>query len=404
MPKGIANNKKLSIQSLYNYFYVILTLLWIPLQKTVLLMDGKGRILFFMTIFALITNLRFKRFRRFALSTPAAIWLIWCIYVTINAIVKGYSVANLPFSFYIVLKILCPYVIMSVSAYEYTKNNIKFLKALLITFVVYSTIGFFFMDNFYIAEQEGRSADNTLGNLLALNAIFIAFFAGLLMSMKVISQKYFYIFLAYAAAIITLSATRKAFGALLIIYLFIIFSQTKPTLGNILKLSCIFLVIYIGLDFVINNTYLGERFGNIEESAESFVDTNNPFLKLVGDRAFFYVTGWEVFLNNALFGIGLTNFPTYTRTSLIIHTEYIVQLCECGIVGTSLFAMFYTSILAKVSRKRRLCPKEKANGTIMIGVIVAILFIGLTAWLYDFAFYFAVIGVVIGYAKMLEPR
>ena len=132
MPKGIANNKKLSIQSLYNYFYVILTLLWIPLQKTVLLMDGKGRILFFMTIFALITNLRFKRFRRFALSTPAAIWLIWCIYVTINAIVKGYSVANLPFSFYIVLKILCPYVIMSVSAYEYTKNNIKFLKALLI--------------------------------------------------------------------------------------------------------------------------------------------------------------------------------------------------------------------------------------------------------------------------------
>lgn len=404
MPKGIANNKKLSIQSLYNYFYVILTLLWIPLQKTVLHIDGKGRILFFMTIFALITNLKLKSFRRIALSTPASIWLIWCIYVTINAIVKGYSVAELPFSFYIVLKILCPYVIMAVSAYEYTKNNVTFLKALLITFIVYSTIGFFFMDNFYIAEEEGRSADNTLGNLLALNAIFIAFFAGLLMSMKVISKKYFYLFFAYAAAIITLSATRKAFGALFIIYIFIIFSQTKPTFGNILKLLFILLILYIGLDYVINNTYLGERFGNIEESAESFVDTNNPFLKLVGDRAFFYVIGWEVFLNNALSGIGLTNFPTYTRTSLFIHTEYIVQLCECGIIGTCLFAMFYTSILKNIIKKRNSSYLDKTVGIVMIGVIVAILFIGLTAWLYDFAFFFAVIGVVIGYTKTLGTR
>lgn len=32
----------------------------------------------------------------------------------------------------------------------------------------------------------------------------------------------------------------------------------------------------------------------------------------------------------------------------------------------------------------------------MLGAIAAILFMGITAWIYDFAFYYAVIGTVVG--------
>lgn len=392
------NKNKITQLSLLNYFYIIITLLWLPLQKTFLHVDGKARTLFFLTIIVIVTNLSYKNFRRITFSKPAVIWFIWCFYVIINAIIQGYTV-NLPIEYYIVLKILSPYTIMVVSAYEYTKNENLFLKSMLITFVTYSIIGFYFMDNYYIAMQEGKSADNTLGNLLALNTVFIAYFAALLCNNKTISTQIFYILFAFTSIIITLSATRKAFGAVIIIYVFYLFSQIKPTLNNIIKCFFIFITLYIGINYIINNTFIGERFTNIEESAEVVVNTNNPFLKMMGDRAYFYVTGWSIFLDNPFMGIGLSNFGAYTNTGISIHTEYIVQLCECGIVGTLIYIFFYISLFTSTKKIYSQLPQDRATGIIMRGVIFAILFISMTAWTYDFPFYFAVLGTVIGFSK-----
>lgn len=392
------NKNKITSLSLLNYIYIIVTILWLPVQKTFLQFDGKARTLFFLTIIVMIINTQYKSFRKLAFSRPSVIWLVWCIYVIANATIQGYSV-NLPMGYYFVLKILSPYVIMVTSAYEYSKNENRFLKSMLATFVVYSIIGFYFMDNFYIAMQEGRSADNTLGNLLALNTIFISFFAALLCNKKAISPKTFYLFLAFAGTIITLSATRKAFGAVLIIYAFYLFSQIKLKAGNIIKYLTIFVIIYLGIDFIINNTFIGERFNEIEDSAELFIDTNNPFLKMMGDRAFFYITGWDIFLDNPIFGIGLSNYGAYTNTDATIHTEYIVQLCECGVVGTFLYVMFYISIISKTLNNKKTSSPDKSQRMVMLGAILAILFISLTAWTYDFPFYFAIIGTVIGYTK-----
>lgn len=391
-------NNKITAISLLNYIYIITTILWLPIQKTFLQFDGKARTLFFLTIIVMIVNSQYNSFRKFAFSRPAVIWLIWCIYAIINATVQGYSV-DLPMGYYFVLKILSPYVIMVTASYEFSKNENRFLKYMLGTFVIYSIIGFYFMDNFYIAMQEGRSANNTLGNLLALNTVFISFYAALLCNNKVISINAFYLFLAFAGTIITLSATRKAFGAVVIIYAFYLFSQIKPTLSNVIKYLIIFIIIYIGIDFIINNTFIGERFTKIEESSEMLSDTDNPFLKMLGDRVFFYITGWDVFTNNPLCGIGLSNFGVYTKTNIVIHTEYIVQLCECGIVGTFLYVLFYSSIISNIFKYHKSLPLEKSSSMIVFSAILAILFISLTAWTYDFPFYFAVLGTVIGYTK-----
>lgn len=396
-------DNKISSISLLNYFYIVLTLLWLPLQKTVLHIDGKGRILCYLTILVLLINSQYRNFRRIAFSKPAAIWLVWCLYIIIKVFIQGYSVNSLPIGFFIILKVLSPYVILVVSAYEYSKNCNRYLKSMLTTFVIYSVIGFFFMDNFYAAMQEGRSADNTLGNLLALNSVFITFFAALLCNRKVLTKRLFYVFAAFSILIITLSATRKAFGAVFIIYIFFLLSDLKLTFGNVVKLILLFVVLYWGINMMIDNTFIGERFLAIDESAEMFTDSKNPLLKLVGDRAFFYIVGWEVFLKNFVFGIGITNFPIYTETELMIHTEYIVQLCECGIVGTFLFVYFFVSLI-KCSRTNVAIIQDKSLTTTMLGGICAILFIGITAWIYEFSFYFAVLGTIIGQSKIRSVK
>lgn len=388
------NNNKITSLSLLNYFYLSLMILWHALQKSIMTFDAGGRTIFFSTLLVLFVNLRSRQFQKIAFGLPSRIWLIWVIYTAFNVYIQGYNVKNLLFSFFIILHLFAPYVVMVVSAFEFVKDKEKLLKVLLYSFLAYSIIGFFFMDNFYVAMQEGRDAGKTLGNLLAINTVFIVSCSALLYKFKVFSQKKMYMFIVFAVAIIVVSATRKAFGAVIIIYISLIISQTKLNFHNIIKIVAISTILYVGFDYMMENTFMGERF--INEAEKEHYTGNNPFLKLVGDRASNYIIGYKIFQDNPIFGIGIGNYRSYTNTSLVLHTEYMVQLCENGIVGFALFAMFYISIIYKLYKIKN-NPILKSGKTIMIGTITAILFMGLTAWIYDFHFYFAVIGVAIGY-------
>ena len=385
-----------------NYFYLSLMILWKALQGTIMTFDAGGRTTLFLTLLVLCVNLRSRQFQKIAFGLPSKIWLIWVIYTAINVYIQGYNNKSLLFSFFIILHLLAPYVVMVVSAFEFVKNKERLLKVLLYSFLTYSIIGFYFMDNFYVAMQEGRDAGKTLGNLLAINTVFIVFCAALLYKFKVYSQKKMYAFIIFAVAIIVISATRKAFGAVGILYISLIISQTKLNLKNIIKIAAIATIFYIGFNYMMENTFMGERIVN-EAEIEHYTG-DNIFLKFVGDRANNYIIGYEIFKDNPIFGIGIGNYMTYTRNSLVLHTEYMAQLCENGLVGFTLFAVFYISIIYKLF-KIKSNPILKSGRIIMIGAILAILFMGITAWIYDFSFYFAIIGVTIGhiyYSKIIQ--
>lgn len=384
-------NKKFNL----NLFYLSLMILWKALQGTVMPFDSGGRTTLFLTLIVFFLNIRNKNFREIAFGAPSMLWLIWVIFSAINLYIQGYNVKSISYSFFIIHHLFAPYVVMVVAAFEFARNRELLFKIMLYTFMVYSIIGFFFMDNFYVAMQEGRSVENTLGNLLALNTVFIIFYAALQNNFKFINQKRLYFFIIFAFIILIISATRKAVGAAVIIYISLVLSQIKINLKNIIKLAIILTITSFVYDYVMENTFLGERF--IEEAEKEHYTGNNPFLKLVGDRANFYITGYDVFMKNPIFGVGIGNYMYYTGTQHVLHTEYMVQMCENGLVGTIIFVLFYASIIYQLLKVKVVSPMFKSERYIMIGAIAAILFIGITAWIYDFEFYFAVIGTAIGH-------
>ena len=111
---------------------------------------------------------------------------------------------------------------------------------------------------------------------------------------------------------------------------------------------------------------------------------DSVLMQLLGDRAIQYVHSWEMFWNNKLTGIGLMKYSelNIVYEGLPLHSEYMVELAECGLVGASLFAAFYILMF------RRLIFNCKNGGSkelsaFLLGSLLAIAFINFTSWTYD---------------------
>lgn len=392
--------------SRFNYIYIGLILLWSPLQGTIVNFDAKGRILLVLTLMAIVVNINRIVFKKILLSKPTVLWFVWCIYVTINTYLQGFSITNTTFLYFIVNKVFCPCILMNVCAYEYLRNPTSFLKIILTIFLVYTFIGTFVMDIGYIAIEAGKMDANTLGNLLALNVMLVIFFVSVGYCRKEISLIFTIALILFAIGIVVVSATRKALGASVIMILALILSQIKFTFSNMLKIILPTIVLYYGLIFMMGNTQMGERFGELEDQADNiemmYDISDNAFLRAMGDRAPQYILGYEIFKNNPITGVGLMNFRRESGYPAVLHTEYMVQICECGIVGCILFLMFYTSIIKMLLKEIRSTKMQSPISIVMLGAIVALLFIYLTAWSYSFPFYFAVLGAIVGFIHRKE--
>ena len=382
--------------SYFNYFFIAIVLLWAPLQGTIMTFDAKGRILFALTVIAFIVNYNKQVFKKMLFSKPIIIWIIWVIYSAINMMSKGFHNEYLSPSFYIITKLFMPLVIMSVCAYEYNKNNYKLTKTLLYIFCIYSIIGFFFMT---INRSHTSDGAATLGNLLALNNLYIIFYAGLLYKWGELSAVKFIGFVVFVFVVIIASATRKALGAATILLLFVVLSNMRFNAKSFLSVLLLALTLYVGTNYIMKNTLMGERLSMTEEAGEKFNTSNNLFLNFLGDRALFYIVGTELFYEHPISGIGLLNFTEETGTDYRIHSEYMVQLAENGLIGSTLFILFYVSLISAIFKYRRHSIFAKTTGNILLGGVVAILFISFTAWTYDFCMYFACLGTIIGATK-----
>ena len=151
---------------------------------------------------------------------------------------------------------------------------------------------------------------------------------------------------------------------------------------------------------ILSNTLLGERLFEAATNTNKFNTTNSKFLELMDDRAIFYIEGWLLFIENPITGIGLRNFMVDFDYEHPIHSEYMVQIAETGIIGTTLYVIFYTLIIRLILKTR----KNKLNSNIfliMFGFIATILFISLTSWTYEFSRYYVIFGLIIGYSYYL---
>ena len=213
---------------------------------------------------------------------------------------------------------------------------------------------------------------------------------------KDISLKLFVVVSVLAVFLVVVSATRKAFGGLFIVLLFTYLSKMQK-----LSFKTFFVSVLVGLLlYAFSDTFMSsdlwERFYRANEQSAVGDYEDNLFLSLMDDRAIMYVTGWDVFLDNIWLGIGLRNYLNLGYSAYTLHTEYMVQLTECGIVGSSLFLWFYLKMAKGLIRKAKWHSYE---ALVYLGGYVTIIFMSFTTWTYNQPVFWICIGLILAYIK-----
>ena len=282
---------------------------------------------------------------------------------------------------------------MVLVCWEGYKDNKRLCLFMISVFSLYIIMGLLFQER---GDGSGSGWSSRgmmdLGNSLALNAFVYFFFLISAFSKKYIG-KIVVIFMVLALMSIFFVATRKAFAGVFVImacYLFSIIDLRKKKTVFLIIIGYVF--AYISYDYIMQNTLLGSRFGDSISAKDVGVYSDNMFFSFVGDRAIQYILAWDVFIDNPIFGIGLDKFMDYTDFPMPIHSEYMVQIAECGVIGIFLFFLFYITL---IKRLLLIKSKNKSDAWVCLGGIGGLLFMSFTTWTYSDPYFFSLISLVI---------
>ena len=153
------------------------------------------------------------------------------------------------------------------------------------------------------------------------------------------------------------------------------------------------------MSYIFDDTLLGERFSLVAEQGRAYNKTGYELFNFLGDRSIYYIEGWKLFKLHPIIGIGISNYVKVLPSDMPIHSEFMVQLAETGIIGSSLFILFHYTMFRRIFAVRK-----KENGKnirlTMCGIMVCILFIGLSAWTYSMKAYYVLFGTIIALTSL----
>lgn len=377
----------------YNYFFLFLFINWAPFQLVLLRQAGIGIIIVAIAMMALVMNLfmRNKEVSQSFCHFPQRLWLVLIFYMFLNWWFKSPPMGGMEKFTFLYGEILTPIFLMVVVQVELNKDYATTLKVLLFSFLFFVLVGTIFAQP--DENDASRMLATSLGNLVPLNAVvslMIVFELKRLGKIKTIWPVV--LFLMFA---IFYSSTRKALGAGVIIIIGYILSRGEANFRNrLIQAGTIILVAFV-VFYVVSHLGMKERFVAGFENDDtvqilSNSTLNNFFLMLVGDRAGMYVLALELVPNHFLTGIGLRNFEIMTNFPVQLHTEYMVQLCENGIIGFAISLLMHFAILFKTISM----TKKNVGNTFYLFGIIAILFLNFTTWTYNQIFALTMLAIL----------
>lgn len=380
--------------SSFNLFYIALSILWEPVQSYFLNIDGAGRTVFIFTTIALIININ-RILNDIHRSAALRIWILLMLYSAANSIVKGFESEDATWKFF-VDNYYDHLGFFFVAAKEMRDNRDKCLKTMLLSFLIYIGIGYFNLS----MDYELNRLRSKMGNSLPLSCVACLFVVSCLFIKHKVKPFFFMLISAFSLYVIMLSETRKAFGAYLIIFAGLALIKLRQLLGPFLTFLILSTSMYVCVNFIINNTNIGQRITDSPELTRlKFIQNekaNDLILLIVGDRAGQYLIGPEVFSEHKATGIGLCNYMSYTKMEHRLHSEYLVQLCENGLVGFVLLLLFYRNMFKTIRKQKR--GFEAASRLCVFGLL-AILFINITAWTYNMIYVMSMYAIILSGLK-----
>ena len=388
----------------YNCFYLAFCFLWPVIWAYYLHIDAAGRMLLLFSIIALLLNFgEFKKKKRHFGSAAFVCWTILVVYSFVNSMVKGF-VSEFGALSFIQNNFLIPFVFLFVTIVQIDNDPFRCLNVLLLVQLVYLVIG---ASHISLMLFDERSGNNELGNALPTVASTCAFVASLLFCDRKLKGGWivYLIIITFVLAIIVICATRKALGALVLILIGMMLGRfQKLNLKSIFVCFLAAIVMFIGLQRIMDNTLIGTR---LEERSDTFnvplssnQQVNDFLMLLLDDRALQYYECINIHHEYPLTGVGLLNYVVINNANFRLHSEYLVHYYENGIIGLILLLLFYFILLKRLNQKR----KTGDNIFLKLFGLLSVLFLNLTTWTYNSLNVMLVYAVVITQSYFLKTE
>lgn len=377
----------------FNILYLSFMVLW-PLFQSEFFggFDGAGRIGWFLMIMAGFVNGK----SLFLVPKVMLIWGVWILYNIILCQIKGFdSTSNTPFPIWVAKCLIMPFITMLVAYNTFRLDSSKTVKLLFYCWFVFVTLGLVTMQA-HIRDVMGEDItrqSNEMGNHFINASVFLLMFAFYALNKGLIKINIFIVACLIEILVIVLSGSRKGMLSIFIIFFMsYVGKKSDMSMKQLVRIGFIAMIAYMVVQIIMTYTVTGFR---IQAGLEENEYEDNWFLSRMGDRAFMYDYGWDLFLEHPLTGIGLQNFRFQNALGidLVLHSEYMVQICECGIIGSILFLIFYYG-MAKRIIQLLISGENKQDTFVLLATFVGFLMMSFFAWTYTGIYYFIFFGFI----------
>ena len=376
----------------FNIFYLCFMVLWPLLQGNFLNgFDGAGRIGWFMMIMAVFANGK----SLYMVPKIMLIWGVWILYNIVLSRIKGFDMGSISFPIWAINCLIKPFITMLVAYNTFRMDSDKTIKSSFYCWFVFVAIGIVTMQGHTrdVMGEDVTRQSNEMGNTFINASIFLLMFAFYALNKGLIKINIFIVACLIEILAIVLSGSRKGMLSIFIIFFMsYVGKKTDMSMKQFVRISFIAMIAYLRVQIIMTYTVAGLR---IQAGLEEEEYADNWFLSKMGDRAFMYDYGWELFLENPLTGIGLQNFRWQNALGieLALHTEYMVQICECGIIGSVLFLIFYYG-MAKRIVLLLISGANKQDTFVLLATFIGFLMMSFFAWTYTGIYYFIFFGFI----------
>ena len=376
----------------FNIFYLCFMVLWPLLQGNFLNgFDGAGRIGWFMMIMAVFANGK----SLYMVPKIMLIWGVWILYNIVLSRIKGFDLGSVSFPIWAINSLIKPFITMLVAYNTFRMDSDRTIKSLFYCWLVFVAIGIVTMQGHTrdVMGEDVTRQSNEMGNTFINASIFLLMFAFYALNKGLIKINIFIVACLIEILAIVLSGSRKGMLSIFIIFFMsYVGKKTDMSMKQFVRISFIAMIAYLVVQIIMTYTVAGLR---IQAGLEEEEYADNWFLSKMGDRAFMYDYGWELFLENPLTGIGLQNFRWQNALGieLALHTEYMVQICECGIIGSVLFLIFYYG-MAKRIVLLLISGANKQETFVLLATFTGFLMMSFFAWTYSHIYFFLFFGFI----------
>lgn len=389
--------KSIKLYVFTNYAFLFLICIWSTLQTLILKVDGAQRSILVFICLLFIINIRQKSFWRALFKPPLIFWVLWGIYAYINTIFQGYN--NTPYSTFFVELFAPIFVLLIINTLEFKKRKYIF-NIIIVSLYLNLLLIIIELPNLISLRNVSNSSFALNSNEVGVIAITLLLFGYLKHVYDEIKLIYLLLLVIIPIFVIFLSGSRNAFIGFMMI--FITYFNTDKNDKHKLKLLKLIFGLCFAISiiyFTLNYTSLGNRIIETKEQSEKMNLNSGTIFDKMGDRGIFYILGFQAFKEHPIYGIGLYNYPKYSG-SYVQHSEYMLQLCELGILGSILFLLFYLTIIKRLFLLYR--NKSIYNNSVLIThilILIVILFMAASTRVFNSIYFFLLLGITIKFTQ-----